>query len=126
MSTKKRILVVDDEPGVTRSLKLNLEIGGRYEVCVENTSAHALSAARSFRPDLILLDVVMPDVDGGDLSALLQIDPLLRNTPIVFLTALITNTDTHGQEAIIGLHPFLAKPVDLDILIQTIEKHLRS
>ena len=62
---KKRILLVDDEPSITRLLKLNLEQTGDYEVATENVSKAALATAEEFRPDLILLDVMMPDLDGG-------------------------------------------------------------
>jgi DNA-binding response OmpR family regulator len=125
MSAKKRILVVDDEPSVTRSLKLNLESSGGYEVRTENDGTNALVAARSFRPDLILLDVVMPDIDGGDVATKLQADPLLHDTPIIFLTAIVTNEETKGRGALIGTCVFLAKPVDLAELKKTIEGNLR-
>ena len=70
----KRILVVDDEPSVTRNLKLNLESSDGYDVFAENHAANALTAARIFRPDLILLDVIMPGMDGGDVAARLRAD----------------------------------------------------
>ena len=60
ISEKKRILVVDDEPSITRLLKLNLEQAGEYEVATEDVSKAALAAAEEFQPDLILLDVMMP------------------------------------------------------------------
>lgn len=121
----KRILVVDDEPSVTRNLKLNLESSGDYEVLGENHAANALSAARTFRPDLILLDVMMPDVDGGDVAARLQADPLLRDTPVIFLTAIISNKETDGHEMLRGGGTFLAKPVDIGELMKTVEEHIR-
>ncbi len=126
MNANKKILVVDDEPSVTRNLKLNLESGGDYEVQTENLAAHALAAARSFRPDLILLDVMMPDLDGGDVVAKLQGDPLLRDTPIIFLTALVSNEETGGHEMITGNHTFIAKPVDIAELKKSIDDHIRT
>src|SRR6266540_606550 len=107
----KRILVVDDEPSVTRNLKLNLEFDGAYDVFTENHATNTLTAARIFRPDLILLDVIMPDMDGGDVAARLQADPLLRNTPVIFLTAIVSNEETDGHEMLSGTATFLAKPV---------------
>jgi CheY-like chemotaxis protein len=124
MSTK-RILVVDDEPSVTRNLKLTLESSGGYEVLGENQAINALSAARFFRPDLILLDVMMPGMDGGDVAARLRADPLLRGTPILFLTALVSNEETDGHEMSSGAETFLAKPVDLSELRKTLEEHIR-
>ena len=121
----KRILVVDDEPGVTRNLKLNLESGGGYEVLGENHATNALSAARNFRPDLILLDVMMPDMDGGDVAARLRADPLFHDTPIIFLTAIVSNQETDGHEKVSGAETFLAKPVDIGELKKTVEKHIR-
>jgi len=121
----KRILVVDDEPSVTRNLKLNLESGGGYDVFVENHPATVLTAARIFRPDLILLDVIMPGMDGGDVEARLRVDPLLRKTPIIFLTAIVSNEETDGHEMLSGAETFLAKPVDFGELKKTVEEHIR-
>lgn len=122
----RRILVVDDEPSVTRNLKLTLAAGGGYDVLEENDPSKALSAARAFRPDLILLDVMMPDMDGGQIAARLRDDPLLRSIPIIFLTALVSNEETDGHEMVSGHETFLAKPVDLGELRRTLEDHIRK
>src|SRR6185369_17261351 len=121
----KRILVVDDEPSITRNLKLNLESGGGYQVLGENHATNALRATRMFRPDLILLDVMMPGMDGGDVAARLRADPLFRDTPIIFLTAIVSNEETDGHEMLNGGETFLAKPVDIGELKKTIQEHLR-
>ena len=63
-----------------------------------------------FNPDLILLDVAMPETDGGEVAARIQSDPTLHRTPIVFLTALVTKAETRSGLRIQG-HPFLAKPI---------------
>ncbi len=94
----KKILVVDDEPSITSLLKLNLEKTGAYTVRVENEGAQALPAARQFKPDLVLLDVMMPDLDGGDAAAQIRADPLLRDVPIVFLTAAVKKEELKGPE----------------------------
>jgi CheY-like chemotaxis protein len=121
----KRILVVDDEPSITRNLKLTLESGGGYQVLGENHAPNALRATRMFRPDLILLDVMMPGMDGGDVAARLRADPLFRDTPIIFLTAIVSNEETDGHEMLNGGETFLAKPVDIGELKKTIQEHLR-
>jgi CheY-like chemotaxis protein len=123
---KIRILVIDDEASVTRSIRLNLETLGTYEVRPENHARAAVQTAREFRPDLILLDVMMPEMDGGAVAALLQEDPLLKGTPIVFLTALVSNEETQKREAHIGGMNYLAKPVDLVELTRVIEAHLKG
>src|SRR5919109_851520 len=66
---KPRILIVDDEPAFTRLVKLALEQDGYYEVQEENHGRHALAAALEFRPDLVLLDVIMPDMGGAEVAA---------------------------------------------------------
>ena len=123
---KKRILIIDDEASVTRGLRLNLEALGTYEVRPENHARAAVQSAREFRPDLILLDVMMPEMDGGAVAAQLREDPLLKDTPIVFLTALVSNEETNKREAHIGGMNYLAKPVDLAELTRVIEAHVKG
>ena len=123
-SQKKRILVVDDEPSITRMLKLNLEQTNEYEVMVENSPFHAYLTALAFHPDLILLDVLMPGKDGGQLASDFQGSPKFAGVPIVFLTAAVTKREVdlgHGQ---IGGLPFLAKPVDILAVVACIKKLL--
>ena len=88
---------------------------------VDATEAH--ETARSFKPDLILLDVVMPKIDGGELAAKIQADHELHNTPIIFLTALVTTAEAKTGLHIQG-HPFVAKPINIPELIEAIEGHL--
>jgi two-component system, OmpR family, response regulator len=122
--TKKKILVVDDEGSMTRMLKRNLEATNRYDVRAENSSANAVAAAREFLPDLILLDVMMPGMDGGEVAAKLKEDKKLGNTPIVFLSAIVKKEETQPTGSNIGGLTFLAKPVKLDDLITCIENQL--
>ena len=72
----KRILIIDDEPSMTRMIRLTLEMTKRYQVREENNAMHALATAREFKPDLILLDVIMPGVDGGELARRIKADPV--------------------------------------------------
>lgn len=120
---KKRILLVDDEAIITRTLKLYLEGTGRYEVRAVNEGAAAVPTAREFRPDLILLDVVMPGVDGGDVAAEIKADAALKDTPIVFLTALVKKKEVNASGGDIGGHPFIAKPLEPEKIVEVIEKH---
>jgi CheY-like chemotaxis protein len=121
---RKKILLVDDEVGMTRTLALYLAENGDCEVRVENVGSRALQTAREFRPDMIFLDIVMPDADGGTLAAEINADPRLKGTPVVFLTALVSRRETQGVPTEIGGHPFLAKPVDPDTLVAYIQKHV--
>src|SRR5438045_282565 len=122
--SKKRILVVDDETSITRLLKMNLELIGNYEVREENLGARAIEAAREFKPDLILLDVMMPDMAGGEVAAGLKQEPALRKTPVVFLTAAVKKEELGAPDGKIGGRIYIAKPVNVKRVISVIEKSL--
>lgn len=121
---KKKILVVDDEGGMTRMLKRNLEATNHYTVRAENSGAAAVKAASEFLPDLILMDVMMPGMDGGDVAAKIKEDQKLSHIPIVFLSAIVKKGETEPTGSDIGGLTFLAKPVKLEDLIACIENHL--
>lgn len=122
---KKRILIIDDDIPLTLSMKINLEDIGDYEVRVENSSLKAVSAAREFRPDLILLDIVMPDLDGGDVSARMKSDPMLADVPILMVTALVSNSETGSDDVVAsGDQLMVAKPIKFDKLVHAIESRL--
>jgi CheY-like chemotaxis protein len=123
---KKRILVVDDEVAMTRMVKLNLEQTGNYEVRTENKGRLAIDAAREFRPDLMLLDIMMPGVTGDEIAAQIKQDPSLSNIKFIFVTAIVTRDETDDSAADIGGNIFLAKPVKAQELIETIERVLAS
>ena len=118
---QKRILLIDDETVFTRMVKLNLEQTGRYLVREENRSLHAHATAREFKPDLILLDVIMPGLDGGELAAQLRADPHLKGVPVVFLTATVSKREAEAGTFNSGGFLFLAKPVSLKTLLQCLE-----
>ena len=122
---KKRILIIDDEMSFTRMVKLNLERTGEFEVREENKATAAIAAAREFKPDLILLDVIMPTMDGGDIASRIQNDKLLRGTPVIFLTATVSQREAGPKGLSSGGALFLAKPVSLENLIQHIKENLR-
>jgi CheY-like chemotaxis protein len=121
---KKRILAVDDQASNTRLVKLYLEQTNDYVVREENDPKAALSAAEEFQPHLILLDVMMPGLDGGDLAACFQASPTLKAVPIVFLTAAVTKGEVEEGGGQIGGHSFLAKPVVLTEMLACLKQHL--
>jgi CheY-like chemotaxis protein len=120
---RRRILIIDNDRNTTHLVKVLLEKTGHYLVLEENDATRAHQSARNFRPDLILLDVVMPETDGGEVAAQIEADSELHNTPIVFLTALVTRAEARSGLNIQG-HPFLAKPVSIPELVNAIEQHL--
>ena len=121
---KQRILVIDDEVTFTKMLRLNLEKTGRFEVREENRGRRGAAAARDFKPHLIFLDVIMPDVDGGEVAAHIQSDSRFKDVPIVFLTATVSPREVGAEGARRGGLLFLAKPVTTEQLIECIDKLL--
>ena len=107
----KKILVVDDEAVLTKMVKMNLERTGNYEVRTENEGSKALQAARDFKPDLIFMDVMMPDMSGDEVIAEIRDDPNLASIPYVFMTAIVSKAETEEMGSTIGCNEFLAKPV---------------
>jgi two-component system sensor histidine kinase/response regulator len=120
-----RILIVDNDRDSTHLVKVLLERTGHYLVSEENDATKAHQSALNSRPDLILLDIVMPETDGGEVAARIEADPELKNTPIIFLTALVTRAEAKSGLNIQG-HSFLAKPVSIPELIDAIEEHLSA
>ncbi len=121
---RSRILIVDDEKVTTRLLRMTLEQTAKYEVREVNDSTLVLQAAHAFRPDLIVLDVIMPDKDGGDVAAELKDDPMLSKIPVVFLTATVRKSEVDARGGVMGGYPFLAKPASTAAIVEFIEKHL--
>ena len=120
----KHILIVDDEASFTNLLKINLERRTGHTVEAVNRAHEAIPAARKHKPDLILLDVIMPGTDGGELAARIQADAFLRAVPIVFLTATVSRTEAAHQGLKSGGFTFLAKPVSMPDLLACIALHL--
>ncbi len=79
---------------------------------VENQGAMGLSSAIQFKPDVILLDIVMPETDGSDVAMQLSENSMTRDIPIVFLTAIVEKEEVDGNDNMIGGRKFLAKPVN--------------
>ncbi len=122
----RRILIVDDEDATTRLLSLILRETGKFEVRAENDATQALSAAKEFHPDLILLDVIMPGMDGGDVAAAFKADSSLEKIPIVFLTATVRKSEVDARGGVLGGYPFLAKPASRSAILEIIDRHLPS
>jgi two-component system OmpR family response regulator len=124
LAGKRRILIVDDEVSAMKWLKINLEQTNHYVVETESVPGRALCAACKFQPDVILLDVVMPGMDGGELANEFRAEISLRHVPIIFLTAMATKKDVQRDKGLIGGLPFLAKPVSLQEVVTCLNQHL--
>jgi len=119
---KKIILTIDDQADIRRLVRMALEYDG-YTVLEASEGEQGLALARSHRPDLILLDVMMPGVDGLMVSKTLQADPQLSRIPVIMLTALDRDSDIDaGLEA--GARAYLCKPFGPAELLQMIESFI--
>ena len=123
---QKRILIADDEKAFAEMLKLNLQATGEYEVRIENDPSQVLPAALQFQPDLILLDIIMPKVEGPDIAFKIKSHESLKKVPIIFLTAAVKKDEVDSEDGMIGGYPFVAKTSSLNVLIDTIEKAILS
>ena len=122
-TNKPRILIVDDNPRFSHSARLILQESGQYVVCEENDAASAAETARSFRADLILLDLVMPQLDGAEVAAQVESDWALHGVPIVFVTGLVTRDEARNGQRIDG-HRVVSKPVSSFDLLGAVEESL--
>jgi CheY-like chemotaxis protein len=117
----RRILIVDDESDFVELVKFRLANLG-CELLVAGDGVHALSLARQFKPDLILLDILLPDLDGLSVCEILKRQPITRSIPIIFMSALRGNV-TKGTAAIHAVD-FFTKPLDLNRLEKRIAEVL--
>ncbi len=113
-----RILMVDDDPTVLQVAKIQLEQIG-LEVHTTDKPLEALTVAREFKPDVIILDIMMPEVSGTELAAILREDRQFDPTPIVFLTSQ-THPDEKTLSVALGGDDYILKPFDADYLTATV------
>lgn len=119
----KKILVVDDEPDVTDLLAYTLKAKGFLVEAVNNPNA-SVGLARTFSPDLVILDVMMPELNGIQICRMLRADPALKNVPVIFLTAKAEEGDRiQGLE--IGADDYVSKPFSTKELVLRVQSILR-
>ncbi|HET57584.1 MAG TPA: response regulator [Deltaproteobacteria bacterium] len=118
----KKILVIDDEAPFVNVVKRIIESRSSYRVFTATDGQTGLKLARSEKPDLILLDIVMPGMSGSDVAEDLLEDPLTRDIPIIFVTAVISKDEIGGSGGMLGNRTFIAKPIVADELMAKINK----
>lgn len=122
MGEAKKILIVDDEADIVESLKFILETEG-YECHYAYDGEEGLNLAKEITPDLILLDVMMPKMNGYKISRLLKYDKKYKDIPIIMITARSQETDKMiGEES--GVNEYITKPFELDDVIAKAKKYL--
>ena len=107
--TTKRILVVDNEPSIREVTQISLETVAGWEVTIAGSGLEGLAAAEREQPDAILLDVMMPDMDGLDTFSRLQANPNTRSIPVILLTAKVQTSDRQSYTEL-GIRSTIAKP----------------
>jgi CheY-like chemotaxis protein len=122
---KKKILVVDDEAGFLKITKLNLEETGKFEVMTSLGAKDIISLVHNFRPEVILLDLLMPGTGGLEACDMLNNDPVGKGLPIIILSALDKDQDKLAAYKK-GVVDYLTKPIEMDALIAKIEKALEA
>lgn len=123
---KKRILIVDDEQDFTWSLRLLLESSPQYVVREVNDSRKAIEVMREFDPHLILMDIMMPEIDGSELVAMMRSHSALKDIPVIYLTALVTKQEAFEPSFGVGQRRYLPKPVKWEELVECIERETDS
>lgn len=118
MDKKAKILVIDDENDICYFTKSVLERTGKFEVTVSTDSTQGIVLAKTAAPDLVILDINMPNIDGSRIAEAIREDKTTSNIPIIFLTALINKEESSGK---IGDYTYIAKPVSSQELIEKIE-----
>jgi len=120
-SKKIKLLLIDDEEDFCFFVKLNLEKTGKYEVLTTTSGVNGVIMASRERPDLVLLDIIMPEMGGGQVAELLLENPKTRDIPVMFITAIASRREVQSQEGIIGGRNFIAKPVTPDELMAKLD-----
>ena len=121
---KEKIIIVDDEPDTLSVLEMSFIVEG-YSVMTA-TSAKSLDTALSIAnpdyPDLIVLDLDLPDMDGREIAARLKDHPVIGNIPVLFLTALYSRAQQHQQNNMLQGHLLFSKPYDIDELMAAVKQ----
>jgi CheY-like chemotaxis protein len=112
LGMQKRLLVVDDEDSIREVAQVSLEVVGGCDVTTAESGAQALTTAHGQQLDAILLDVMMPEMDGPATLRLLQSDVATRDIPVILLTAKVQPNDRNRLAATPGVRGVIAKPFD--------------
>jgi DNA-binding response OmpR family regulator len=124
MSENKQLLLVEDDLHSAETLKFALEAKG-HNVMLATNGKDALTMVNNEQPQLIILDVMMPKMDGYHFCRLLKFDARFKHIPIIIVSSKIQDADRELGLAC-GGNEYIAKPYDLDMLINTVEKYLHS
>ncbi len=123
MTAQPTLLVVDDEPEINKLVERMFEKRG-YRVLAAADGAEALARVEAERPDLIILDLNLPKIDGWEVCRRLKSDPKTRGIPIIMLTAAHANVDDAEIALGLGANEYVAKPFVRAVLVHNVERLL--
>lgn len=118
----KQILIVDDEPGIVVPLQFLMEQQG-YKVMTAESGEFALEVIYQYKPDLILLDIMLPGIDGWEVCEIVRLNPDCRNIKIIFLTAKKSEVDM-AKGLALGGDAYITKPFSNDVLVAKVNEIL--
>jgi two-component system sensor histidine kinase/response regulator len=121
MGQKRSIVIVDDDVDVSQMTRMRLEQTGLYTVRVCNRGSEALAFIRKTRPDMVLLDIVMPDADGTEIAQQIKEDKSLAGIRVVFMTSLVEEGEL-DRSSVIGGYPFISKPITGEALLKSVKE----
>lgn len=117
-NAKTKVVMIDDEEDFCHFVKLNLERSGRFKVFTATRGSDGIRVIEQVKPDMVLLDIVMQDMDGGEVALNLKNSSDTKDIPIIFITAILQPAE---EDKLRGKHHFLAKPITPDKLIKKID-----
>jgi len=122
---KKKILIIDDEENFCKLVKKNIEQTGEFDVYIATNGEGGIRLVREIKPNLVLLDIVMPGMDGADVAAQIRDDESIQYTPIVFFTAIVKEDESDSQASFTRGYALLSKTATVKELIACIKENIR-
>lgn len=121
MGDKTKLLMIDDDEDLLRLVKMKLEKTGQFDVTYSTKGSQAVNLARDLSPDLVILDIDMPEMSGGEVADALSEADDTKDLPVLFLSSMIANGETSSQIQMIGGRRMISKSVKIKDLIAAIE-----
>ena len=126
MTDKKKILVIDDDKNVGAILKIKLEKLWSYHVIFADDGNKGIEIAKKEQPDLIVLDIQMPGLDGADVRIELESESKTRSIPVLFLTSMMTAEESRASRGLVGGRPMISKKLSIGEIVSHIETFLAT
>jgi len=122
---KNKILIIDDEENFCKLVKKNIEQTGEFVVYIATNGEDGIGLVKEINPNLVLLDIIMPGMDGAEVAAQIRDDESIQDTPIVFLTAMVRGDESDTQASFTKGYSLLSKTATVKELIACIKENIR-